>query len=399
MAFRLSPEFMPTIEHKAVEAGIDPAILKAFTVVEGRSVDIQDGVEDGFVDGKVMILTERHKFYKHLKADPAKLNRAVKAGLANQKMGGYPKSQAEAHARLEKMREIDDTAALKSISMGIYQVLGENHAMCGYATVQSMWAAAQTLVGQVDMGVRFLKAAGLLDEMKNHDFRGLARGYNGPKYAEFHYDTKIAAAYKEFAGDTAALATKAKAAPPDWVGMGDQRSDQVTEIQRILRKLGYQVEADGDFGTLTRRAVMTFQAEHGLKVDGKVGSETRNLLWTSTPDIPDEVSQATVADLQGKSKIIDNSVTLQNGATIGGVAVTAGTVAQKSGLLDNISNAADHVYALQPVIDGLQGVWAFIVSNVWIALLLVAGGVGYYAWHIKRDRLKDHRTGKTVLGE
>lgn len=395
--FSISPEFMPTIEAKAKEADIEPAMLKAFTVVEGRSVDIKDGIEDGFVDGKVMILTERHKFYKHLKSDPAKLKKAVAAGLANQKMGGYPKSQTEAHERLEQMRAIDDTAALKSISMGIYQVLGENHAMCGYATVQSMWAAAQTLVGQIDMGVRFLKGAGLLDEMKNHDFKGLARGYNGPAYAQFHYDEKIAAAYKEFGGDTTTV--KAKAPPADWVSMGDKREDQVIEIQRRLRQLGYHVEADGDFGTLTRRAVMAFQAEHGLAVDGKVGTKTRDMLWTASPDIPDEIAEATVADLQGKSKIIDNSVTLQNGATVGGIAVTAGTAATKMGLFDQVSNVADHVTAWQPALDALSGVWGFLASNVWIVFLLIAGGVGYYGWSIKKARLHDHQTGKTVLGD
>lgn len=395
--FKISPEFMPTIEKKATEAGIEPAMLKAFTIVEGRSVDVQDGIEDGFVDGRPMILTERHKFYKHLKSDPKKLKQAVAASLANQTMGGYPKTQSEAYARLEKMRAIDDTAALQSISMGIYQVLGENFAMCKYPTVQSMWAAAQTLTGQVDMGVRFLKAAGLLDEMKRHDFKGLARGYNGPSYAQFHYDEKLAAAYEEFGGSKATLV--AAAPPADWVAMGDKREDQVKEIQRRLRQLGYHVEIDGDFGTLTRRAVMAFQGEHQLTVDGKVGPETRDVLWTTSPDLPDEITQATVADLKGKSAIIDNSVTLQNGATAGGVAVTAATVAQKSGFFDNISNAADHVSALQPVLDGLQGVWAFLAANVWIALLLIAGGVGYYAWHIKQARLKDHQTGKTVLGE
>lgn len=395
--FTLSPDFMPTIEHKAAEAGIEPAMLKAFTIVEGRSVDIQDGVEDGFVNGKVMILTERHKFYKHLKGDKAKLNKAVKAGLANEKMGGYPKSQEEAHKRLEQMRAIDDTAGLKSISMGIYQVLGENYALCGYATVQSMWAAAQTLVGQIDMGVRFLKGAGLLDEMQRHDFKGLARGYNGSKYAEFHYDTKIEAAYKEFGGDLATV--KAAAPPSDWVGMGDQREDQVTEIQRRLRQLGYHVEADGDFGTLTRRAVMAFQAEHGLKVDGKVGTKTRDMLWTASPDIPEEVADATVADLQGKSKIIDNSVTLENGAKVGTGLTLLGAGAEKTGLLDKVGEVADRVSGFEPIIYSLQGVWGFLASNMWLVLVAIGGGVGFYAWHIKRARLEDHRSGKTVLGD
>jgi hypothetical protein len=60
---------------------------------------------------------------------------------------------------------------------------------------------------------------------------------------------------------------------------GDQGSE-VGELQRLLRKRGYQVAVDGDFGRKTWEAVRAFQSQHldahgqPLVVDGKVGPVT-----------------------------------------------------------------------------------------------------------------------------
>jgi GH24 family phage-related lysozyme (muramidase) len=54
---------------------------------------------------------------------------------------------------------------------------------------------------------------------------------------------------------------------------------EVTQIQQCLRKLGYDLGTDGDFGPETDAIVRQFQAEHGLDADGKVGTETRKKLF------------------------------------------------------------------------------------------------------------------------
>lgn len=59
-----------------------------------------------------------------------------------------------------------------------------------------------------------------------------------------------------------------------------QGSDVVL-CQKILRSLGYDLGAtgmDGKFGSKTEAAVMKFQDEHGLVVDGKVGVKTWAML-------------------------------------------------------------------------------------------------------------------------
>ncbi len=65
------------------------------------------------------------------------------------------------------------------------------------------------------------------------------------------------------------------------VGMGDQPSDRVTRVQRVLDRRGYSLGApgvDGRFGPLTASAVRRYQARNELAVDGIVGPRTRRSL-------------------------------------------------------------------------------------------------------------------------
>lgn len=48
----------------------------------------------------------------------------------------------------------------------------------------------------------------------------------------------------------------------------------VLELQQNLETLGYQVQADGNFGPQTKEAVEQFQADSNLTVDGQVGPQT-----------------------------------------------------------------------------------------------------------------------------
>ena len=59
----------------------------------------------------------------------------------------------------------------------------------------------------------------------------------------------------------------------------------VTELQKRLKELGYLDNVTGYFGTDTDRAVREFQKANGLTVDGMVGRQTRDVLY-STNAIP-----------------------------------------------------------------------------------------------------------------
>lgn len=70
----------------------------------------------------------------------------------------------------------------------------------------------------------------------------------------------------------------APSAPKGYVDMGDKGA-QVTEVQNMLNKAGYNVgKADGIFGKNTESGVKAFQKDHGLAVDGIVGNSTMQVL-------------------------------------------------------------------------------------------------------------------------
>ena len=59
------------------------------------------------------------------------------------------------------------------------------------------------------------------------------------------------------------------------------RGQEVKDLQSRLNVLGYyNDEIDGQFGAMTKAAVIDFQKANGLDADGMVGSETKELLYS-----------------------------------------------------------------------------------------------------------------------
>lgn len=66
---------------------------------------------------------------------------------------------------------------------------------------------------------------------------------------------------------------------------GDQ-GDEVSQIQNALVNLGYEISADGSFGSATAAAVIAFQQSIGLEADGLVGAATyRALVGREIPEV------------------------------------------------------------------------------------------------------------------
>jgi len=74
--------------------------------------------------------------------------------------------------------------------------------------------------------------------------------------------------------------------------------DSVLKLQQQLHNLGYyQGAIDGSFGALTRSAVLSFQYDNNLTVDGIVGQETMMALQTAKPK----------ADLANRGQAVDRN--------------------------------------------------------------------------------------------
>lgn len=183
---RLDDIDLPKLGHML---GVGEDEMHAFLDVETRG--------NGFDDkGRPIILFEPHVFWRNLPA--AKRKMAQINGLAYPKWGAkpYPK---DSYPRLKMACDIDETAALKSTSWGLGQVLGENFASCGYKTVQDFVTAMMADEElQLKASVDFIKANKLDDDLRRHDWAGFARGYNGPGYAKNGYDWKMRDAFRKW---------------------------------------------------------------------------------------------------------------------------------------------------------------------------------------------------------
>lgn len=223
------------------------------------------------------ILFERHKFYRNVPA--SKRQAAINAGLAASTWGGYGK-ESEQYPKLERAIAIDEDAGLKSCSWGLGQVLGENYSMIGRPSVQAMVEEAKLGEGeQLLHMLDFIEAAGLSDELRAGNWRGVARGYNGAAYAKHNYHGRLATADAKHAWRNDMTPAPAS---PDVVSDDPARpvlrlgADglAVSNLQRILVGIGFVIDVDSDFGPQTRKAVRIFQGQRGMKVDGIVGPIT-----------------------------------------------------------------------------------------------------------------------------
>lgn len=147
--------------------------------------------------GRPKILFEPHVFYRNLSGTKRAL--AVAKGLA------YPAWKRDypddSYPRFLQALEIDEEAAIKACSWGLGQILGENHVAAGYDTPQEMVVAfAEDEDEHLEAMANFILANRLDDELRSHNWAAFARGYNGPRYAENDYHTKLAAAFKWWQG-------------------------------------------------------------------------------------------------------------------------------------------------------------------------------------------------------
>jgi hypothetical protein len=143
--------------------------------------------------GRPKMLFEPHIFWRELGPGP-KRDKAAAQGLAYPRWKrDYP---ADSYPRLLKAIAIDEEAAMRSASWGLPQLMGFNCKLAGYPKAKAMVEAflddEETHLAAM---IRFIKATGLDDELRRHDWKGYARGYNGKGFAQNGYDRKLAAAF------------------------------------------------------------------------------------------------------------------------------------------------------------------------------------------------------------
>jgi hypothetical protein len=184
--------------------GVDPRTAIAVLMVESSGA--------GFApDGRLIIRFENHQFWDFWgKHDPSRFQRlfrfdANRRWLAHQFRTTPTGTWRDVHENQDSewktltfARTLDENAALRSISMGLAQIMGFNHPRLGYDDVRVMFDAMQADVRFQILGFfDFLRGDGtgspLIDSLQRNRFAAFASLYNGlGKAAE--YGAKLEAA-------------------------------------------------------------------------------------------------------------------------------------------------------------------------------------------------------------
>lgn len=176
---------------------VEPAALKAVWKVE-------TGGRGGFLPNlKPIILFEGHIFWQQLRSRGLNPQNYVK-GNEDILFPRYDKTKylggVYEHDRLDRAIAINEDAALASASWGMFQIMGYRYKECGCNTVQEFVAKMEeSELSQLDLFLELLKAnSNMLNALKKLDWKTFAKLYNGPTYAQYRYDEKLAKAYSDY---------------------------------------------------------------------------------------------------------------------------------------------------------------------------------------------------------
>lgn len=142
-------------------------------------------------EGRPKMLFERHLFARLTQ------NRFGLTIYSNPQGGGY-NMDSWAKLALAACKDVD--AAFSSASWGRFQVLGSHWNELGYPSPLEL--AYSTVTGEAahyELFARFLEKNGLVKALRAlsinaADNVAFAKGFNGPRFKDFHYDTKLAEA-------------------------------------------------------------------------------------------------------------------------------------------------------------------------------------------------------------
>ncbi|GAA5504088.1 hypothetical protein Dxin01_03856 [Deinococcus xinjiangensis] len=179
------------------QTGVESAVIAAIMLNESGSAAFSTNFQ-ALVGRNMTIRFENHKFYQFWgKAHQQVFNQHYKFGAYNangkwqtylghqwrpdQSSGwqNFHGNQAKEWQVLDASRQLSDTAALESISMGLGQIMGFNYADLGYPNVQAMFKDLQFGARpQLDAIINFVLKNGM-KALQRHDFIAFSKAYNG----------------------------------------------------------------------------------------------------------------------------------------------------------------------------------------------------------------------------
>lgn len=171
----------------AKELNVEVAAIKAV-------VDVETGRQHvGFCAPHVPIIYFDAKVFRRNCA-----RKGIGLSTHGKIQSGHGVNQTLAHDRLSKACAIDSVTAFESTFWGMFQIGGFNWKLCGCRDVgEFVGQMKYSEPAQLELFARFLVNTGLVEYLRNKNWRAFAYRYNGPKYAQRGYHTRLARAYKK----------------------------------------------------------------------------------------------------------------------------------------------------------------------------------------------------------
>jgi len=223
---------------------------------------------DGYLpDRRPRILYERHFFHR--------LTQGKFSGdrnnqdISHSQPGDYGPGGASQYQRLDRAIALHRSAALRSTSWGVGQVMGDHFATVGFPSEEHMVEAMSRSEDEqlTAMGRFIASKKGLHRALQTHDWVTFAKLYNGSNYKINQYDVKLEAKYKKYSE-------------------GEHPDLDIRAAQLYLTYLGFKPGAiDGIVGRATLAAWAEFQKKRGLAHGGGIDKDAVAVLRAALPPV------------------------------------------------------------------------------------------------------------------
>ena len=167
-------------------------------------VKVETGGRGGFfANGRPAILFEGHIFWKQLKKhgiDPESVSNTMNKDILYPTASrSYYVGGVKEYNRLERAEKINKDAALESASWGLFQIMGFHWKSLGFESVEKFVDyVSESEKNQLLVFCKFITKNNLLKYLRDKNWASFAKGYNGPSYKTYSYDTKLANYYKQY---------------------------------------------------------------------------------------------------------------------------------------------------------------------------------------------------------
>jgi hypothetical protein len=165
------------LEAIAAELGCEVEAVQAV-------VEVESGRLGAFAaDGRPIILYEPHIFSRRTNRqfDASHPNISYRSWDASK----YPRTQDGRWAQMREAYALAPQDAIASASYGLFQIMGFNHAACGFPDPKAFVTdMCRSQAQQLKAFAAFVRSNNLADELVRKDWDGFARGYNGSGQVE-----------------------------------------------------------------------------------------------------------------------------------------------------------------------------------------------------------------------